>query len=83
MWYADVRQNGSFDEHLHTTSAITPEPMMPARVAPVVRRIWVSDQHLPDGSWLQGTWLFIEVEPSRWLDEVDPGGAPFVTEEVR
>ncbi len=51
---------------------------MPARTAPVVRKVWVADQKLEDGSWVQGTWMFVEVAPARWLYEVDPGAAPFV-----
>jgi hypothetical protein len=67
-----------FEEPLRTTSTIAPAARMPARTAPVIRRVWVADQTLPDGSWLQGTWWYVEVEPSHWLHEVDPGAAPFV-----
>lgn len=66
-----------FEEPLHTTSGVAPTPLMPARSAPVIRRVWVADQTLPDGSWLQGTWWYLEAEPSRWLHEIDPGSAPF------
>ena len=59
-----------------------PAPLMPARTAPVIRRVWVADQTLPDGSWLQGTWWFMEVEPSHWLYEIDPGAAPFAEPEL-
>lgn len=71
-------KKAAFTEPLRTNSTLAPAPMMPARTAPVVRRVWVTDQTLPDGSWLQGTWWFVEVQPSRWLHEVDPGAAPFV-----
>lgn len=74
-------RKASFTEPLHTTSNIARAPQMPARSAPVVRRVWVVDQTLPDGSWLQGTWWFVEVQPSRWLHEIDPGAAPFVLPE--
>lgn len=71
------KRGRQFDEPMRTTSTISPAPVLPARTAPVIRRVWVADQALPDGSWLQGTWWYIEVEPSRWLYEVDPGSAPF------
>jgi hypothetical protein len=66
-----------FEEPLRTTSTIAPAVRMPARTAPVIRKVWVADQTLPDGSWLQGTWWYVEVEPSHWLHEIDPGSAPF------
>ena len=68
-----------FEEPLWAASVVAPSPEMPARIAPVIRRVWVHDQLLPDGSWLQGTWLFVEVEPARWLLDADPGAAPIVT----
>ena len=74
------KQNPTFTEPLWTSSTLAAAPVMPARVQPVVRKIWVPDQLLEDGSWLQGTWMFVEVEPAHWLPEVDPGGAPFATQ---
>lgn len=76
------RKGVSFEEPLRSTSGIAPAPLMPARTAPVIRRVWVADQTLPDGSWLQGTWWFMEVEPSNWLHEIDPGAAPFAEPEL-
>lgn len=72
------RRARSFEEPLRSTSAVTPASRMPPRTAPVVRQVWVADQNLPDGSWLQGTWWFVEVSPSQWLHEVDPGAALFM-----
>jgi hypothetical protein len=73
-----ARRHGEGAEpSMRSTSLVAPTPRMPARTTPVVRRIWVADQNLSDGSWLQGTWWVVEVEPSRWLHEVDPGGAWF------
>lgn len=72
------RRSAAFEEPLQTSSTIAPASRMPARIEPVIRKVWVSDQQLPDGSWLQGTWLFMEVQPARWLFEVDPGGGVFV-----
>lgn len=71
-----------FDEPLQSTSVLAPAARMPARIEPVIRRVWVSDQQLPDGTWLQGTWLFMEVQPARWLFEVDPGGGVFAAPEA-
>ena len=75
------RKGQSFEEPLRATSGIAPAPLLPARTAPVIRRVWVADQTLPDGSWLQGTWWYLEAEPSRWLHEIDPGAAPFAEPE--
>jgi hypothetical protein len=71
------RHGGVAEPSLRSTSLVPSTPRMPARTNPVLRRVWVADQTLSDGSWLQGTWWVLEVEPSRWLHEVDPGGAEF------
>ena len=64
---------------LGTSSAVAPSPRMPVKVPPLVEKVWVSDLGLSEDARLQGTWMFIEVERGRWLDEVDPGGAPLLT----
>ena len=61
---------------MRTNSNIPRAALMPVRMPPLVEKIWVADTTLADGAKLQGTWLFLEVEPGRWLDEVDPGAAP-------
>jgi len=71
------RHGGGAEPSMRSTSLVAPTPRMPARTTPVVRRVWVADQNLGDGSWLQGTWWVVEIEPSKWLHEVDPGGAWF------
>ena len=63
---------------VRTNSKIAAAPMMPMKVPPLIEKVWVADVTLADGAKLQGTWLFLEVEPGRWLDEVDPGAAPLV-----
>jgi hypothetical protein len=65
-------------DDVHTSSAVARSPRMPVKVPPLIERVWVSDLPLGDGARLQGTWLFLEVEKGRWLDEVDPGGAPLL-----
>lgn len=40
----------------------------PQRARPRLERLWVYDQELDGASWLQGTYVYIELEPSRWLD---------------
>ncbi len=56
---------------------------MPARVEPLIEKVWVYDQILEGGHWLQGTWMFVEIEKSKWLPEVDTGYAPLIKEESR
>lgn len=69
----------TFEEPVWASSTVAPEAEMPARTPPKIIRVWVADQILEDGSWLQGTWLFLEAEPPRWLPEVDPGSAPLLS----
>lgn len=64
---------------LSTTSTLAPATEMPARIEPVVKKIWIADRLLDDGSWLQGTWMYVEVEPAKWLYEVDPYSSPFAS----
>lgn len=61
------------------TSRIPGRPaQMPVRLPPVVEKIWVYDQIINDGQWMQGTWIFLEVEGSRWLSEIDSGSGSFL-----
>ncbi len=61
---------------MQTNSNIAKKTEMPERLPPLVEKIWVTSQILPDGSKLDGTWMWIEADHARWLDEKDPGGAP-------
>jgi hypothetical protein len=63
---------------LRTSSAVAPSPHTPVKVPPLIEKVWVSDLALADDCRMQGTWLFVEVERGRWLDEFDPGGGPLV-----
>lgn len=62
--------------NFRTNSNLPKKPYMPVRVPPVVERVWLTDRRVGD-YWQQGTWIWIEVKASRWLNEIDPGGAPF------
>ncbi len=62
---------------VHVLSDENKKSYMPARSEPVVEKIWVYDQRLGP-NWLQGTWYFVEIEPSHWLNEVDPGSNKLV-----
>jgi hypothetical protein len=60
---------------LKTNSNLPKSTYMPAMVPALVEKVWIPAQILPDGSKLDGTWMWIRLEPSRWLEEVDPGSA--------
>lgn len=47
-------------------------PHSPHRVGPRIEKIWVYDQELGSSAWMQGTFVFLEVEPGRWATE-EPG----------
>lgn len=68
---------------MQTSSNVARQAQMPARLSPLVEKIWVNSQILPDGSKLDGTWMWIEVEKSKWLDENDPGSAPLVISQIK
>jgi hypothetical protein len=63
---------------IKTNSKIASVPTMPMKIPALIEKVWLSDVTLTDGVKMQGTWLFLEVEPGKWLDEVDPGAAPLV-----
>jgi hypothetical protein len=65
-------------DKVRTSSAVAQSPRMPVKVPPLIERVWVSDIPLGPDARLQGTWLFLEVERGKWLDEVDPGGGPLI-----
>jgi hypothetical protein len=63
---------------LRTSRMPARAPHMPVRLPPIVEKVWVYDQIINDGQWLQGTWLFVEVEGPRWLSEIDSGSGSFL-----
>ena len=73
---ADARTDGLMQ--VRTSSAVARAPQMPVKLPPLIEKVWVSDVPLGPDARLQGTWMYLEVERGRWLDEVDPGGAPLL-----
>jgi hypothetical protein len=49
-----------------TAASVKPNEI-PVRSEPLVKRVWIHDQILEGGHWMQGTWAYIEVEPSKWV----------------
>jgi hypothetical protein len=70
-------------EQVRTSSAVPRAPMEPVKLPPLIEKVWVSDLPLGPDARLQGTWMYLEVERGRWLDEVDPGGAPLLDLDLR
>lgn len=64
-------------DKLGSASNFAKTPYMPARLPPVVERVWLFDRKIGN-YWQQGTWIWVEVAPGRWLNETDPGGAPLL-----
>lgn len=48
------------------------EEKEPIRIAPSVEKVWIYDQENEDGSFLQGTYLYFQIDNGRW---VNPGDA--------
>lgn len=63
---------------IRTSRLPAKNPQMPARLPPIVEKVWVYDQIINEGEWLQGTWVFVEVEKAKWLPEVDSGSGSFI-----
>jgi hypothetical protein len=62
-------------EDIHQVNADGKSARQPPRSQPRLERIWVYDQELDGGYWLQGTYVFLEVEPGRWLEDSRTGGS--------
>jgi len=54
---------------IKTNSNSEKKTQMPERLPPVVEKVWITPQILPDGSKLDGTWMWIEVDHGRWRDD--------------
>ena len=47
---------------------LTPvSPREPQRRPPRVEKVWVYDQIINEKEWLQGTWIFVEVQEAEWI----------------
>ena len=74
---AKVSNKGELSK-IRTGRMPSKEAVMPVRVAPLIEKIWVYDQIVNEGEWMQGTWMFIEVEKAKWLPEVETGYGSFI-----
>jgi hypothetical protein len=45
------------------------DPKHPHRRAPRLEKVWVYDQELDGGYWMQGTFVYMEAAPGEWLLE--------------
>ena len=54
---------------LHPITGKDKPTRLPLRSSARLERVWVYDQELDGGYWLQGTYLYLEVEPGRWIEE--------------
>lgn len=52
---------------LKKTNQAAVSPREPARRPPRVEKVWVYDQIINEKEWLQGTWIFVEVEEAEWI----------------
>ena len=44
------------------------QPAQPLRTAPWVEKVWVYDHELSSNTYFQGTYVFLEIQPSYWND---------------
>ena len=49
-------------------SPVGKQPSQPLRTAPWVEKVWVYDHELSSNTYFQGTYVFLEVQPSYWND---------------
>lgn len=43
----------------------------PIRIPPAVEKVWIYDQENEDGSFLQGTYLYFQLDSGHWLNGGD------------
>ena len=39
----------------------------PSLNAPKVHRVWVNSQQIDDTTWLEGTWIYLQIEKAQWV----------------
>jgi hypothetical protein len=66
---ADGQKKIAEARDVRSLATSTKDPAMPHRTSPRVEKIWVYDQELGPNTWMQGTFIFLEVEPGRWSTE--------------
>lgn len=44
------------------------QPSQPQRTAPWIEKVWIHDHELSSNTYFQGTYVFLEVQPSYWND---------------
>jgi|GEM_PF-3816310 len=49
-------------------SSVGKQPSQPQRTAPWIERVWIHDHELSSNTYFQGTYVFLEVQPSYWND---------------
>ncbi len=52
------------------------EPYNPLRLPPDIRRVWIVEHPNEAGDLIQGHWVFIVVEPGRWVSPKVPAIHP-------
>lgn len=52
---------------LKKTKLAPVSPREPMRRPPRVEKVWVYDQIINEKEWLQGTWIFVELEEAEWI----------------
>lgn len=65
----DKTYNVTENEGIKTVAiktATTPEEAKPTLVAPKVEKIWLNGQQINEDTWLQGTWIYLQVEKAKW-----------------
>lgn len=78
----DETGNSNVEENIskfRSGTANSKEADMPVRLPGVVEKVWVYGQEINETHWMQGTWVFVEVDNEKWLGEVDTGSGDWVT----
>ena len=69
--------------NLRTGTALSKAARMPVRLPGVVEKVWVYGHRVNEKHWMQGTWVFVEVDSEKWLGEVDSGEGEFFEKEKK
>lgn len=61
----------AISKEIHEIKGQNKVPVKPTRIAPRIENIWIYNQELNDGTYLQGTFLFIQIDNGYWLNPSD------------
>lgn len=66
-----VSVHKQFANEIHEIKGQETQSIEPKRVEPRIEKVWIYNQELNDGAYLQGTFVFMQIDNGYWLNPAD------------